>query len=149
MTNRIILGAFEGTYVLRASKPGYNVLDPALTKEQLAFDSRYFTAMRVLSQGTVQGLLEWADMVGWSWFGASPIYLGGSWDANELPTMVVAPRCNFSNDIIGQAQIGGLFSSGGYDATGKTLGFGATAAWYPPDRVTRTYGWFDYWIVKP
>jgi hypothetical protein len=151
MTTRVILGAFDGTFVLRASKPGFNVLDPALTKEQLAFDSRYFTAARVLSQGTLQGQLEWADMVGWSWYAPSPVYLGGSWDPNELPYVIVVPRSNFDYNMIGQSNIGGFFTmNGGYDSVGKTIGIGAGAAWWPlSGNYTRLWGWFDYWVVKP
>lgn len=41
MANRAVLGAFDGTYVLRVSKPGFNVLSTGLTVDQLAFDSRW------------------------------------------------------------------------------------------------------------
>lgn len=41
MANRVVLGAFDGTYVLRVSRPGFNVLSTGLTTNQLAFDSRW------------------------------------------------------------------------------------------------------------
>lgn len=41
MVNRVVLGAFDGTYVLRASRPGFDVLNTGLTRNQLAFDSRW------------------------------------------------------------------------------------------------------------
>lgn len=53
MTNRVILGAFNGTYVLRVSKPGYDVLTPSLTKEQLVFDSRWASTSSVFMSGTI------------------------------------------------------------------------------------------------
>lgn len=41
MANRVVLGAFDGTYVLRVSRPGFNVLSTGLTRSQLSFDSRW------------------------------------------------------------------------------------------------------------
>jgi hypothetical protein len=41
MSNRIVLGAFDGTFVLRVSRPGYNVLDTSLAQDGIAFDSRW------------------------------------------------------------------------------------------------------------
>lgn len=53
MANRVVLGAFDGTYVLRVSRPGYNVLSTSLTSEQLAFDSRWQEAGNVYMTGSV------------------------------------------------------------------------------------------------
>lgn len=52
MANRVVLGAFDGAYVLRVSRPGFNVLDPALPPEHLAFDSRWQEAGNVYMEGT-------------------------------------------------------------------------------------------------
>lgn len=52
MANRIILGAFDGTYVLRVSRPGFDVLNPSLPPEQLAFDSRWQETGNVYMEGT-------------------------------------------------------------------------------------------------
>lgn len=41
MTNRVIMGKFQNDFVLRASIPGYDVLDPNLPPERLVFDSRW------------------------------------------------------------------------------------------------------------
>lgn len=41
MTNRVIMGKFQNDFVLRASMPGYDVLNPNLPPEQLVFDSRW------------------------------------------------------------------------------------------------------------
>lgn len=53
MANRVILGAFDGTHVLRVSKPGYNVLDPNLPASALSFDSRWAEIAGVFMEGTV------------------------------------------------------------------------------------------------
>jgi hypothetical protein len=52
MSNRVVLGAFDGTYVLRVSRPGFDVLDPNLAKELLAFDSRWDEAGNVYMTGS-------------------------------------------------------------------------------------------------
>ena len=51
MANRVVLGAFDNTYVLRISKPGFNVLDPNLSAGQLVFDSRWSEYTSVHSEG--------------------------------------------------------------------------------------------------
>lgn len=53
MANRVVIGAFDGTYVLRVSKPGYNALDPDLPSAGLVFDSRWATFAAVHQQGTI------------------------------------------------------------------------------------------------
>lgn len=52
MANRVVLGEFGGDYVLRVSRPGFNVLDPALPRHQLAFDSRWPENLNIASRGT-------------------------------------------------------------------------------------------------
>lgn len=51
MANRVILGDFNGQMVLRVSRPGFNVLDPGLTVDQLAFDSRWAQSVSIHSSG--------------------------------------------------------------------------------------------------
>ncbi|MFG1462248.1 hypothetical protein V5F77_05040 [Xanthobacter sp. DSM 24535] len=41
MANRLLLGEYYGRKRLRFSKPGFDVLDPALTDDQLVFDSAW------------------------------------------------------------------------------------------------------------
>lgn len=53
MVDRVLLGAFDGTYVLRVSRPGYDVKNPALTPNQLSFDSRWQEAGQELMRGSV------------------------------------------------------------------------------------------------
>lgn len=53
MANRVILGEFGGDYVLRVSRPGFNVLDPALPRQNLAFDSRWPENMNIVASGTL------------------------------------------------------------------------------------------------
>lgn len=53
MTNRLILGAFAGTFVLRVSRPGFNVMDDSLPPECISFDSRWQETMNVLMSGQV------------------------------------------------------------------------------------------------
>ena len=51
MANRVVLGAFDGTHVLRVSRPGFNVLSTGLTPKQLAFDSRWQESGNVFMSG--------------------------------------------------------------------------------------------------
>lgn len=54
MGRRVVLGALPGGgYGLRVSRPGYDVLDPGLGPQQLAFDSRWPTAARVHMEGQI------------------------------------------------------------------------------------------------
>ncbi|TKT78434.1 hypothetical protein [Aquamicrobium sp. LC103] len=53
MANRVILGAFDGTYVLRVSRPGFNVLSTGLPNESLVFDSRWVESSNIFMQGAV------------------------------------------------------------------------------------------------
>ena len=51
MANRVVIGAFDGTYVLRTSQPGNDVLNAGLTPNQLSFDSRWSEIGNWLSSG--------------------------------------------------------------------------------------------------
>ena len=53
MANRLILGAFNGSMVLRVSRPGYNVLDDSLPASAISFDSRWGIAANVMQTGIV------------------------------------------------------------------------------------------------
>lgn len=52
MVNRVVLGAHAGTYVLRVSRPGYNVLNDSIPLSAVAFDSRWGDDLRIYQQGT-------------------------------------------------------------------------------------------------
>lgn len=81
MANRVVLGAFNGTYVLRVSRPGYNVLDPALPPERLVFDSRWAEANNCFAVGSVT-------------FGGQDrdVYFGETFAWNAIPLVVFIPR---------------------------------------------------------
>lgn len=53
MANRMVMGAFDGTQVLRISRPGYNVLSTGLAPKYLAFDSRWDITGRILLRGSI------------------------------------------------------------------------------------------------
>lgn len=53
MANRVVLGSFGGTYVLRVSRPGFNVLDDGLSPNAVAFDSRWSDAGNLYMSGSV------------------------------------------------------------------------------------------------
>lgn len=54
MVNRVVLGALPGGGVgLRVSRPGFDVLNTALTGKQIAFDSRWAASGRVVTMGAV------------------------------------------------------------------------------------------------
>jgi hypothetical protein len=53
MANRVVLGALPGGGSgLRVSRPGYDVLSTSLTQKQVAFDSRWPAAMRLVKSGS-------------------------------------------------------------------------------------------------
>lgn len=52
MANRVVLGAFDGTYVLRVSTPTKNVLDTALSKQDIVFDSRWYNTLNLHQKGS-------------------------------------------------------------------------------------------------
>lgn len=52
MVARSVLGLFDGSYRLRVSKPGNNVLSTGLTREQLAFDSTWDEIIQIVASGT-------------------------------------------------------------------------------------------------
>lgn len=64
MVNRVVLGAFDSTFVLRASRPGFNVLTTTLTPEQIAFDSRWARAANIYASGVTRGTVGMGDMAG-------------------------------------------------------------------------------------
>ena len=54
MVQRVVEGALPGGGTgIRVSRPGFNVLDPNLTGQQLSFDSRWPVAARVHMDGAV------------------------------------------------------------------------------------------------
>ena len=52
MTNRLIMGSFDGTFVLRISMPGYDVLNTSLTPNQVVFDSRWIDTSKIFFKGS-------------------------------------------------------------------------------------------------
>lgn len=81
MANRIVLGAFDGTFVLRVSRPGFNVLTTTLTKDQLAFDSRWAEAGASFLMGYV-ALSTTAD---------TTVLFGRTFTAATLPAVSLSP----------------------------------------------------------
>lgn len=65
MANRLVIGAFDGKSRVRISKPGRDVLDPALRSDRIAFDSTWFDgALVYASQNIHQGqvVFNWPDL---------------------------------------------------------------------------------------
>jgi hypothetical protein len=67
MANRTVLGAFDNTFVLRTSRPGFDVLSTGLAPQQVAFDSRFARAANVYASGVTRGTLYWDNMAAYSW----------------------------------------------------------------------------------
>lgn len=87
MANRTILGEFDGTYVLRVSRPGADVLNASLSPEFLAFDSRWQDTARVYMSGVVSP---------WSAIGNDAyidIPLGYAPTNTTLPVILMQVRC--------------------------------------------------------
>ena len=76
MANRVVLGEFNGDYVLRVSRPGFNVLDPNLPRHQLAFDSRWPENLNIAARGTFE-LITTMDIPHGMTYGTGPVVL--SW----------------------------------------------------------------------
>jgi len=55
MTTRVVLGAFDNTYALRISRPGYDASNPALDPTLLTFDSRWAALGKIWMTGVIPG----------------------------------------------------------------------------------------------
>lgn len=51
MANRLVLGAYGGTFGLRATKPTYNVLDMTVAARNVSFDSRWSATIATTVKG--------------------------------------------------------------------------------------------------
>ncbi|MBX4911374.1 hypothetical protein HJA82_29110 [Rhizobium bangladeshense] len=97
MANRVVLGAFAGTYVLRISKPGFDVLDTSLSAGNLSFDSRWSSVGKVWTKGQVPASA-------WSQFssGGTPnarcsFSLGYTPGSNAPPLIIASILLNSTN----------------------------------------------------
>ena len=63
MVDRVLLGSFDGTYVLRVSRPGYDVKNTGLSEKNLAFDSRWAEVGQELMRGSVDFTPDAAGMM--------------------------------------------------------------------------------------
>jgi hypothetical protein len=150
MANRVVLGAFDNTFVLRVSRPGNNVLDTALAPEKLSFDSRWNSLLKVVQQGTIRGTMAYVDMVGWQWY--ANIYIPPSlYVAGNFPLIICSVRPHYP-DYKAQIFVGGAFSNGWNPSTGILSITAETGTWWPAEgRVggnQKAWGYFDYYLVK-
>lgn len=146
MTDKVILGAFDNTYVLRVALPGYDVKDPNLPTKCLAFDSRWNAMATVVMSGTVRGRARTQDMTGMQWYGQFTVpsdYVG-------LPVVVLSPWPEFSSDYRVGANIGLYLGFFGYDPATRICSFEGEAVWYPDNinSTERDFGYFRYHLLR-
>ncbi|QIG76836.1 hypothetical protein EVC30_007 [Rhizobium phage RHph_Y1_11] len=84
MANRVVLGAYNGTYAFRVSFPGFNVLDPALTKDQLAFSSE-------TSWATETANILLTGFFLWSGSTYIDVLFGQTFATNKIPMVLFWP----------------------------------------------------------
>jgi len=82
MANRVVLGAFDSTFVLRASLPGQNVLSTALTAKQLAFSSEWAEAANCFLTGSIT----------FSSAAYIDVMYGETFGAGSFPSCIFVPR---------------------------------------------------------
>lgn len=154
MTDRIILGAFDGTYVLRASRPGFDVTNPNLPKEALAFDSRWNTVGRIVQTGIARGTMVWVDMLGTHWsatIDVPPDYPG-------VPHVLYNSYPDFDENAKVQSGWGWGYPSNVYGDLSAIGGgqhqliFGGEPVWTHPDvynlRQSVPFGYFRYFLIR-
>lgn len=105
MVNRIVLGAFDNTFVLRASRPTFDVLSTGLTTNQLAFDSRWGEASNCFLIGSFTfGTASYVDVM-----------FGETFALNSLP--FVATHARIGSNQLGPAQYYETWSESGINVT--------------------------------
>jgi hypothetical protein len=124
MTNRLILGAHAGTYVLRASRPGYNVLDDGIAPAGVGFDSRRTSALKVRLQGIVAwsgGTPSTASISFGMTFPSPPIIFLASREGNVLRQLelIFNSTGGYSQAAIGDVTTTG-FTVNKFGASGST-----------------------------
>ena len=148
MTNRVVLGAFDGTYALRVSRPGSNVLTTTLPTEQLAFDSRWAAAGNVLAQGSVPCRYQLGDLYA-AWFAE----INGPMGLSRPPIVFAQFRHETITNAFTSIQGFNLgFFQAAYDlATGKVTIHGSLP-WKPPGSGTNVdimWGYCSYFLLRP
>jgi hypothetical protein len=143
MSNRLILGAFDSTFVLRVSRPGANVLDPALPVEKLAFDSRWASLAVVHQQGLVRGRMARVDMVGPVW--TSSFIVPANYP--NLPLVIVSARPEWTDLDWSPSSVGSAFGAS-YNPNTRQVEIQASAPWWPPNANTMSWGWFRYFLMR-
>jgi hypothetical protein len=142
MSNRLVLGSFDNTYLLRVSRPGANVLNPSLPVESLAFDSRWTNMFTVVQSGNIRGIMDNVDMVGWMWYAelAIPASYSG------LPLILLSGRPEYSANYKAATVVGDLF--GGYDSSTRVLTISGNSAWWPNASDYLPWGYFYYHLLQ-
>lgn len=71
MANRVVIGAFDGSYVLRVTKPGHNALDPNVPSTGMVYDSRWATFATIRQDGRLVIPYNWDAPVTYTiWHGS-------------------------------------------------------------------------------
>ncbi|AGC36063.1 hypothetical protein B7L88_gp019 [Rhizobium phage RHEph10] len=117
MTNRVVLGAFDGTFVLRISKPGFNVLDTALSDANLSFDSRWSSVGKVWMKGVLPQLAFTQFSSGGSPSVKASFGLGYTPAANAPPVLIAMMK------LAGSSQYRPIFGLESY-VVGSTMNIG-------------------------
>lgn len=131
MTNRLIIGAHAGTYVLRASRPGYDVTNDGIDPAGVAFDSRRPNTLKVRLQGYV------------AWSG-SPLQASVSFGMTfaVVPIVFIAAR---TGSTLTQLEV--LFTStGGFSVS--TWG-NVTTTGFSFGRFGDIGGGMEYYVCEP
>ncbi|QIG75629.1 hypothetical protein EVC20_058 [Rhizobium phage RHph_Y2_17_1] len=97
MTNRVVLGAFAGTYVLRISKPGFDVLNTSLADGNLSFDSRWSSVGKLWTKGQVPQSAWTQSSAGGTPVAECSFSLGYTPGANAPPLVIATILLSSSN----------------------------------------------------
>ena len=141
MVNRVVLGAFDSTFVLRASRPGFNVLTTTLTPEQTAFDSRWADAANVYASGITRGSCFMGNLVAAvSCTIQAPAGL-------PYPPIVRSLLKHESRNEFMHGEYGGQAGAVVYDKASGSYLLQTTPAW-STGQSSGTFPWgYFYWII--
>ncbi|MGO7308774.1 hypothetical protein ACCS91_33505 [Rhizobium ruizarguesonis] len=143
MSNRLVLGSFANTFVLRVSRPGVDVLNTAVPVEQLAFDSRWTGLAAIVQSGLLRGTMARVDMVGPVW--TSSFTVPSSYSG--LPFIVVSARPEWTDLDWTSASIGSAFGAG-YNPSTRVVSIQAATPWWTQNTNTHAWGYFRYFLLR-
>lgn len=100
MANRLVIGNFDGQSRVRVSKPGKNVLNAALDRTDLAFDSAWFDGSLILADGATPS--NWQFTLDYPDLGYPPVVLAFNGASNNEVSRYGMPKQSYTMHFAGE-----------------------------------------------